>query len=65
MTKIFNNYETKRRFVELYEKLAPISQTEFGEEIRRRADEKITRLDDIDDFYVTEADVEEIYEQVS
>jgi hypothetical protein len=64
MIKIFKDNDAKREFVKFYDELAPEGQELFGKALRKRADEKMTRLDDIDDFYITRSDVIAIFTQL-
>lgn len=65
MSKIFKDAAAKRMFSKLYHSLMPQQQNEFGTRLRILADEKITRLDDIDDFYINEDEVIDIYNNIS
>lgn len=57
MARIFKDIAAKKKFSESYHRLPADKQEQFGSAIRKLADEKITRLDLVDDFYVDEMDV--------
>lgn len=64
-SKIFETTIAKRKFVQLYETLSEPGKSDFGAAIRKRAEEKVLRLDDIGEFYLTEDDVIEVYEALT
>ena len=64
MPKIFQDSAAKRKFVDLYETLSEPGKSDFGAAIRKAAGEKVVRLDDIEEFYLTESDVMDIYESM-
>lgn len=55
--KIFENVNAKRLFVSLYEETPEARKSTFGQNIRDMFDHKITDLESIEGFYLTEADV--------
>lgn len=62
---IFKDNQAKRKFSELYHGMDEKKQAIFGRMIREKADSKATRLDLIDDFYITVEDVLDIYNYIS
>lgn len=64
-SKIFKDPEAKKMFVSFYEQLEPDDQTKFGAMIRDLANTKVMRLDDVDDFYLSAGDVEDVYERLT
>ena len=65
MHKIFKDHETKKKYIELYELLDEDQQKEFSRLVHEEADRKVTRLDDIDDFYITVSDLKRLYQVVT
>ena len=61
MTKIFKDNDAKREFIKFYDPLVDSAKEIFGKALRKLADAKMTRLDDIDDFYITRADIVQLY----
>lgn len=57
MAKIFKDSTAKSQFTKKFHLLPAEKQEAFGAAIRRIADDKVTRLDLVDDFYVDEFDV--------
>lgn len=64
MSKIFKDIEAKKEFTKIYHSLSADEQEKFGNRVRELANEKITRLDLVDDFYVDRLDVLSIYNQI-
>ena len=64
MSKIFKDPEAKRTFMNLYESMPIPDQDKFGKMIREKASQKVERLDDVDDFYITKNDVTDIYKEL-
>lgn len=62
--KIFADYAAKRRFVDLYEMMSAPDQAELGERVRKLFDEKITSLNSIENFYLTDKDVERCFHEM-
>lgn len=63
-SKIFTDLKAKRRFVDLYEMATEEQKDDFGKAIRAKFDEKITSLDELTDFYLTEEDVTNVWNGV-
>lgn len=61
---VFKNKKTQVLFFDLQKELNDDDQERFGDAIRAIAKEKITRIDEVDDFYVDEKDVLKIYQKV-
>lgn len=65
MSRIFKDIAAKKKFAELYHKLPTDEQVKFGEVIRQLADQKVTRLDLVDDFYVDSIDVVQEFNKIT
>lgn len=67
MKQIFDSVAAKKKYVECYYELQELGEfyrDNFAQLIRDKADEKVTSLEDLDTFYLTEDDVYECNERV-
>lgn len=63
--KMFSDYKATKRFVAYQEMMEPEDQVLFGSAIRTAFDRKITSTDDsLKDYYITEKDVDNCYNQL-
>ena len=62
--RIFKNSEAKKFFMDCYEKLEGAQQSQFAQLVREKAEEKVLRLDDVDDFYLDKLDIQVIFNKI-
>lgn len=65
--QIFDSVAAKKKYVECYYELQNLGEfyrDNFAALIRQKADEKVTSLEDLETFYLTEDDVYECHEIV-
>ena len=68
MKQIFDSVAAKKKYVECYYELQNLGEfyrDNFASLIRQKADEKVTSLEDLETFYLTEDDVYECHERVT
>lgn len=62
--KLFSNYKATKRFVAYQDLMDPEDQVALGAEVRKMFDEKITSDLLLNDYYITEKDVDTCYNNV-
>ena len=62
--KMFSSYQATRRYIAYTEVIAPKDQEKFSEAIRAMFDKKITSEETLNDYYLTEKDIDGVYDRM-
>ena len=62
---IFKNFETEQEFLNLYNKLSNEDKSEFGKIVKKKADEKIIKMENDGDFYINKKEIRAIYKTIT